>query len=503
MGTRAVSWLPWLILLFITASVSATPSKKIPRLGVLRGSSLSVLEGSSSLRTVSVNLSENFQTFFYPQTLDHFNYRPESYTTFQHRYMVNFNYWGGARSAAQIFVYLGEESDLDKDINSIGFLVDNGARFGALLVYIEHRYYGKSNPFGSMQKSLQNASRRGYFNSGQALADYAEVIINLKKNLSADSSPVIVVGGSYGGLLAAWFRLKYPHVALGALASSAPILYFDDITPQDGYYSLVTKDFRDFSESCYNTIKDSWAEIDKAAAEANGLLNLSKKFRTCKPLESASQLKDYLETMYSIAAQYDRPPMYPVTVVCNGIDGGLQGTDILDRIFSGIVASRGNKSCYDMGQSSFPSETEEGWNWQVCSELVIPIGRGSNDTMFPAAPFDFKEYADSCKYSYGVTPRPHWITSYYGGHNIKLILKRFGSNIIFSNGLRDPYSSGGVLEDISHSIIAVHTPRGSHCLDILPSTEDDPNWLVLQRNVEIEIIHGWLLKYYEDLLQSN
>lgn len=95
MGTRAVSWLPWLILLFITASVSATPSKKISRLGVLRGSSLSVLEGSSSLRTVSVNLSENFQTFFYPQTLDHFNYRPESYTTFLHRYMVNFNYWGG------------------------------------------------------------------------------------------------------------------------------------------------------------------------------------------------------------------------------------------------------------------------------------------------------------------------------------------------------------------------------------------------------------------------
>ena len=45
-------------------------------------------------------------------------------------------------------------------------------------------------------------------------------------------------------VLASWFRLKYPHVALGALASSAPILYFDDITPQNGYYSVVTKDFR-------------------------------------------------------------------------------------------------------------------------------------------------------------------------------------------------------------------------------------------------------------------
>ena len=45
-------------------------------------------------------------------------------------------------------------------------------------------------------------------------------------------------------MLAFWFRLKYPHIAVGALASSAPILYFDDITPEDGYFSIVTKDFR-------------------------------------------------------------------------------------------------------------------------------------------------------------------------------------------------------------------------------------------------------------------
>lgn len=44
--------------------------------------------------------------------------------------------------------------------------------------------------------------------------------------------------------LAAWFRLKYPHIAVGALASSAPLLYFDDITPTDGFHSVVTKNFR-------------------------------------------------------------------------------------------------------------------------------------------------------------------------------------------------------------------------------------------------------------------
>ena len=65
---------------------------------------------------------------------------------------------------------------------------------------MQHRYYGKSIPHGfTGEESLENATIRGYLNSAQAIADYAEIIIYLKKNFSADSSPVIVVGGSYGG----------------------------------------------------------------------------------------------------------------------------------------------------------------------------------------------------------------------------------------------------------------------------------------------------------------
>ncbi|GLT81001.1 hypothetical protein SLA2020_524090 [Shorea laevis] len=134
----------------------------------------------------------------------------------------------------------------------------------------------------------------------------------------------------------------------------------------------------------------------------------------------------------------------------------------------------------------------------TCSEMVIPIGTG-NETMFPPSPFDLSSFESECKRRYGVPPRPHWITSYYGGHDIKFILQRFGSNIIFSNGLRDPYSSGGVLENISKSIVAVKTKNGSHCLDILRASKTDPQWLVEQRATEVRIIKQWLANYFADL----
>ncbi len=44
-------------------------------------------------------------------------------------------------------------------------------------------------------------------------------------------------------VLAAWMRLKYPHIAIGALASSAPILQFEDIVPTETFYDIVSNDF--------------------------------------------------------------------------------------------------------------------------------------------------------------------------------------------------------------------------------------------------------------------
>nr|VDD30568.1 unnamed protein product [Brassica oleracea] len=107
------------------------------------------------------------------------------------------------------------------------------------MFFIECRFYGESTPFG--KKSHKTAEILGYLNSQQALADCAILIRSLKQNLSSEASHVVVFGGSYGET---WFRLKYPHIAIRALASSAPILQFDNIVPLTSFYDAISQDFK-------------------------------------------------------------------------------------------------------------------------------------------------------------------------------------------------------------------------------------------------------------------
>lgn len=74
---------------------------------------------------------------FFTQTLDHFNYNPQSYDTFQQRYLINDTYWGGAKNNAPIFVYTGNEGEIEWFAQNTGFMFETAPSFRALLIFIE------------------------------------------------------------------------------------------------------------------------------------------------------------------------------------------------------------------------------------------------------------------------------------------------------------------------------------------------------------------------------
>lgn len=121
-------------------------------------------------------------------------------------------------------------------------------------VYAEHRYFGKSLPFGN--RSLDAPKFSGYLSADQALADYAKL---LSTKVNTEMRPVIAFGGSYGGLLSTWFRMKYPHLTTGAIASSAPVLQFT--TECQTFRQLTTEVFSAAHENCSRNIKATWPVI--------------------------------------------------------------------------------------------------------------------------------------------------------------------------------------------------------------------------------------------------
>ena len=87
-----------------------------------------------------------------------------------------------------------------------------------------------------------------------------------------------------------------------------------------------------------------------------------------------------------------------------------------------------------------------------CKSVMCPLS-----SRFWSEPWDNDAAVAACKETWGVTPRPLWATVQWGG-------KKLGaaSNIVFSNGLLDPWSGGGVLGNVSAAkdVVAVIIPEG-------------------------------------------
>lgn len=140
----------------------------------------------------------------------------------------------------------------------------------------------------------------------QALADLAHFIVSVRQEERYRDSQVILVGGSYSATMVAWFRQLYPHLAVGAWASSAPVLAKADFVE---YKEVVGAAMRSVGgDQCHQRLENAFAEAEAMIASGE-VERFRSLFRFCDDFVPEIDVGWSLSTMTDILAgvvQYHR-----------------------------------------------------------------------------------------------------------------------------------------------------------------------------------------------------
>ncbi|CAG9858852.1 unnamed protein product [Phyllotreta striolata] len=419
--------------------------------------------------------------------------------TFKLRYLINVKHY---TNEGPLFIYLGSAGDINVFAQNSGFLFDIAKIFQAALVFVEHRYYGKSIPF--LNESITTDNIR-YLTSTETLADFAYVINMLKidffKSIYAfDTAPIIAFGDGYGGTLAAWLRIKYPHLVLGAISSSAPMHFSSDIENCECFYEVVTRAFEKYGgEQCVKTIKLGWDVIINLTRSKLGLDFISNTWKLCRPLRTAEEVNKLLVWLSNIYVKltlrnYHYPtdfftplPAYPIKVFCDKLTTSyINDTKGLIEYYGQALEIYTNYSRNKMC-NEFEDVTDYVHKYQLCTELVMPKCSIESD-MFINKPWNFQNYSRECKAIFGVTTSYRdWTSLAYGGKNLK-----YFTNLVFSQAEMDPYRCYGIVDNVSESISSMQIMDGIHRIDFRNPDIADNNYIIYARRKMIEIIKSWI-----------
>lgn len=478
-----------------------------------------VLLFATILTCASASGRPSYQTKYFLQTLDHFRFDEKAETKWSQRYLYSDDFWGKSKSVGfslpgdcpgPILFYSGNEGPIDAFYDSNGFMEELASEWGGLLIFGEHRYYGESMPFGNESLSSENAV---FLSTEQALADYANLLTELKNKVlnNATQCPILSFGGSYGGTLTTYFRLKYPQIIIGGLAASAPIGYYANTgwsshnVDQYTWIDIVNKVYTEAADGCFESLREAVEKIQKTGETVDGRNKLAKIFHLCKPLDSAQPLTDFFTDAIETIPQENYPyaigtnPAWPVNATCEIMLKGVGNDDSLLEAAAKVTDffySRQSASCVSgEGQGGIPGggpgpAAWGSWSYQSCTETLHQFSARGLRTFN----FSFDVATEECKKYFGVAPRPNWSETHFGGYAIG-DGKTGLSNVIFSNGLLDPWHGGGFLKQTTKSCPVLIMEKGAHHLDLRGSNPQDPEEVTRTRQIEKSIMENWIHEY--------
>eukprot|EP00026_Physarum_polycephalum_P004134 Phypoly_transcript_04151.p1 GENE.Phypoly_transcript_04151~~Phypoly_transcript_04151.p1 ORF type:complete len:525 (-),score=61.50 Phypoly_transcript_04151:200-1774(-) len=476
-------------------------------------------------RAVSpLQAAANCQQFYFDeQIVDHFDFEtpPLNTTIWSQRYFVCDGYWS-KQLTAPIFFYTGNEADVELYVNNTGLMYGLAPDFDALLIFAEHRYFGLSQPFGDQTPKYMN-----YLSPEQALADYAHFLWWYTTANNLQNAPIIGFGGSYGGMLVSWFRMKYPGSIDGAIAGSAPILAFLYLEPPynvDAFQIIETQDAspaQGSSAQCVPNVRATFSDILKYGTTDSGRKDISAGFNLCSPLQTESDaynLVNWVKSAWDFMTMGNYPypsdyitngngvlPANPVHVACDFLNITSNSSQELFSAMREAVGVfynvSGAMTCYDINGSVNNQTLLDGlyWDYLACTEIFIPAGQNGVTDMFWSQPFNLDAEVEACKEQWGVNPRVNWIPETYGGYTAL----HAASNIFFSNGVLDPWHGGGVLQNMSATVNVALMNGAAHHMDLMFPNPLDPPDVVATRLVEKAHIQAWIQEALEKKQNSK
>ena len=451
---------------------------------------------------------------WFTQYSDHFSW---STATFQQRYFVYDKFYV---AGGPILFYTGNEADVEVFVNCTGLMWDNGPVLNALLVFAEHRFFGKSLPCAGGFEECGDL-----LGTEQAMSDYATLIASLRQQYS-ETSATIVFGGSYGGMLAAWMRMRYPYLVDGAIASSAPIGCLAEDYVGSSYWKVVSNDATTFggaAPNCKVNVAQAFQDVFNLASTADGRKQLSATYGLCTPLGpddaeafalfiqaafDSMAMGNYPFSTYYISGTPNHPaPAWPMRVACEFMATAaatpLERVTNLWKAISVVDNITQDVPCYNISGLN-PSVYSPIWDFMVCTEHVFNeqpyfAATGLPNDMFWQQPvYNHTRLNEHCMKAFGKTPRYRFLDEQLGVKNIPA-----SSNIVFANGLLDPWHSGGILSNLSDSLIALIIPEGGHHLDLFFPTPQDPPSVVQVRAQQLFYMKKWIAEASNQPVPAN
>ncbi|KAM4771931.1 putative serine protease K12H4.7 [Rhinophrynus dorsalis] len=454
--------------------------------------------------TPSENLS-SVKDYWFLQRLDHFN--GADTRVWQQRYFMNDSF---VKTGGPVFLMIGGEGPANPAWMTSGTWLTYAEKLGALCLMLEHRFYGKSHP----TKDMSTDNLR-YLSSRQALADLAHFQTMMTQNLELGSSKWVVFGGSYPGSLAAWYRLKYPHLAHAAVASSAPV---NAVVNFSEYLEVVQASLARNYSTCPKEFKVASDAVIQLLQYPENYEKLTNDFKLCKllqihtPMDAAYFLDALAENIMDVV-QYNND---------NRAFEGVKGTNITIQVVCEIMADESlgcfydryasvirtilkatDQKCIDASYKKYVDEMRntcwEGpasgggrqWMYQTCTEFGFFQSTDSASQPFSGFPLSY--HVQQCIDIYGPTLNLTTIVDAvqqtnenYGALNIQ------GSRIIFPNGLIDPWHALGIKTNISSDLISIQMEDAAHCANMYPARPQEPRVLPAVRRYILELLTEWL-----------